>query len=217
MKRLFIVVEGQSEQEFVNSILRPYFYLHGIFFIEPILIRTSRVGRGGFVNYIHLKNTVNALLKGNGEDVVVTTFVDFFRIPNSLPQYTECMKCVNNNEKVKQLEKNIDLDINDNRFFSYIQLHEFEALLFSNNNGFCKYFTNDESKKTAEIIEKFPNPEEINTRPELAPSKRLLSIRSDYNKPIDGGVISIEIGIEAILDRCSRFREWIQKLIKLCS
>lgn len=216
MKRLFIVVEGQSEQEFVNSILRPYFYLHGVFFVVPILIRTSRVGRGGFVNYIHLKNTVNALLKENGNDVIITTFVDFFRIPNNLPNYSKCINLKNNSERCSKLEEFIDIDINDNRFSSYIQLHEFEALLFSNNKGFESFFTEEQANKTNKIVNDFDNPEDINSKPETAPSKRMLSIKSDYNKPIEGNLIALEIGINAMLERCPRFRLWIKKMVDLC-
>lgn len=216
MKRLFIVVEGQSEQEFVNSILRPYFYLHGVFFVVPILIRTSRVGRGGFVNYIHLKNTVNALLKENGNDVIITTFVDFFRIPNNLPNYAKCINLKNNSERCSKLEEFIDIDINDNRFSSYIQLHEFEALLFSNNKGFESFFTEEQANKTNKIVNDFDNPEDINSKPETAPSKRMLSIKSDYNKPIEGNLIALEIGINAMLERCPRFRLWIKKMVDLC-
>ena len=62
MKRLYIVVEGQTEQEFVNTLLRPWFNNYGILNVTPILIKTSKHGRGGHVNAEHLKNTINGLL-----------------------------------------------------------------------------------------------------------------------------------------------------------
>ena len=52
MKYLIIVVEGQTEQEFVNDILRPYFAEYGIFHVSARLIRTSRSGKGGLVKGI---------------------------------------------------------------------------------------------------------------------------------------------------------------------
>ena len=55
MKRLYIIVEGQTEQEFVKTLIAPYLQKHEIFEVTPILIRTSKTGRGGFVNYQHLK------------------------------------------------------------------------------------------------------------------------------------------------------------------
>lgn len=49
MKRIYIVVEGQTEQEFVNSLLAPYLGNFGLLSVTPILIRTSKIGRGGLV------------------------------------------------------------------------------------------------------------------------------------------------------------------------
>ena len=42
MKRVYIVVEGQTEQEFVNSVVAPYLNTLGIYSVTPILSRTSR-------------------------------------------------------------------------------------------------------------------------------------------------------------------------------
>jgi hypothetical protein len=107
-------------------------------------------------------------------------------------------------------------DINDSRFIPYIQLHEFESLLYSSNKGFEAYFSNEEKKETQKIIDEFPNPEDINSSPEKAPSKRLLAIKNDYDKVVEGNIIALEIGFKQIMDRCPRFKAWIEKLIDAC-
>lgn len=61
MKRLYIIVEGQTEREFVKEQIAPYLRQHDIYEVTPILIRTSKSGRGGFVNYQHLKNDAKRL------------------------------------------------------------------------------------------------------------------------------------------------------------
>lgn len=216
MKRLYIVVEGQTERDFVKEILCPYLNLYDIYCITPVLIHTSRTGRGGLVNYEHLKNTIKPLLKTKGEDIIVTTFIDYFRIPTNIPKYEECIQAGSNKEKVEKLEQSIDKNIDDRRFFSYIQLHEFEALLFSNNNGFKEYFTEEQSKLTDVIVKEFNNPEDINTRPQYAPSKRILEIKENYNKPLEGNLIALEIGINEMLKRCTRFSIWVNRLIQEC-
>ena len=216
MKRLYIVVEGQTEQEFVNEILRPYLNSYEIYDVTPVPVHTSRTGRGGLVNYEHLKNTIKPLLETKGENIVVTTFIDYFRIPSNMPHYDACMRFGHSNDKVKKLEQSIDENINDRRFFSYIQLHEFEALLFSNNNGFKEYFTEKQSKLTDVIVKEFNNPEDINTRPQYAPSKRILTIKENYNKPLEGNLIALEIGINEMLKRCTRFSIWVNRLIQEC-
>lgn len=215
MKRLFIVVEGQTEEAFVNEMLAPYFRQNGIFDVRPVLIQTSRGHKGGFVNYNHLKNDLRRLLKSQGSDVVVTTFVDFFRCPE-LPGQQVIDSLSSNYKKVKLMEENIALDINDWRFIPYIQLHEFEALLFSGVEGFSNYFDDSISFEIQKVIDAFENPEEINSAPETAPSKRLLKIMPDYDKVVHGNIVALEIGLPRILEKCNRFRSWVETLIERC-
>ncbi|MEG2243767.1 MAG: DUF4276 family protein, partial [Muribaculaceae bacterium] len=106
--------------------------------------------------------------------------------------------------------------IGDNRFIPYIQLHEFEALLFSNNNGFEYFYDEIISSQTNKIINQYRNPEDINTTPNGAPSKRILAIKKDYDKVIEGNLIAMEVGINSILKECPRFKSWIDNLIQMC-
>lgn len=215
MKRLYIVVEGQTEQEFVKSVIAPYLCRLGIYSsVTPVLIRTSRSGRGGMVNYQHLHNTVKILLSSSQNDFFVTTFIDFFRLPITMPKYDECMKLAGKGQCVKALEQAIDESVQDLRFFSYIQVHEFEALLFSSNNGFEYYYSEDLAQKTSDIILSYVNPEEINSSPEGAPSKRLLAIKPDYNKVLEGNLIAMEIGIDTMLEKCPKFAKWVEKMVE---
>ena len=216
MKRVYIVVEGQTEQEFVNGMIAPYLQNFDIYSLTPILIRTSRSGRGGMINYQHLQNTVKMLLQSSQSDFIVTTFIDFFRIPDTMPKYHECMAKPDDMQRIEALEKAMSENISDNRFFSYIQLHEFEALLFSDNKGFESYFDGNEAEQTSVIIARYKNPEDINSSPEGAPSKRLLSIKPDYNKVLEGNLIALEIGISVIIEKCSRFAEWIKTIVEKC-
>ena len=133
MKRIYIVVEGQTEQEFVNSIVAPYLWNLGIFNITPVLIRTSRTGRGGMVSYEHLCNTIRMLLASGKDDFIVTTFIDYFRIPNSMPRYAECMAKPDANQRTVALEAAMDEHISDRRFFSYTSL----TFNYTNSKRFC--------------------------------------------------------------------------------
>ncbi len=215
MKRLFIVVEGQTEEAFIKELVSPYFMQNEIYDIRPVLIQTSKGHKGGFVNYEHLKNDLFRLLKSQGQDVIVTTFVDFFRCPK-LPNQNDIDKLSSNIQKVEAMEKSIYDDINDRRFIPYIQLHEFEALLFSSSNGFEMYFEDQIVKEIQGIIDSFDNPEDINSSPETAPSKRLIRIIPYYDKVIYGNIVALEIGLPTILSKCPRFRRWINSLILRC-
>ena len=215
MKRVYIVVEGQTEQEFVRSVLYPYFSTKGVISVTPILIRTSKTGRGGHVNSLHLLNTIKALLDTMKDDVVITTFVDYFRIPNNMPEYGECMLLGNDTLRANAMEAALSRKLNDTRFVPYIQLHEFEALLFSNNKGFEEYFSSDQSSKTAAIISDFANPEDINSSPDTAPSKRILALEKGYDKVIQGNLIAMGVGIDDMLAKCPRFCSWVSRIIEM--
>ena len=218
MKRLNIVVEGQTEQSFVNEVLTPYLRNKGVGLITPILIRTSKTGRGGLVNYHHLYNTIKGLLSNpHDRNIVVSSFVDFFRIPNNMPGYDEAMRSGDDLQRVENLQQALGDSIADRRFISYIQLHEFEALLFSNNKGFEYLWEDDMSSKTKNIVDSVENPEDINSAPETAPSKRLLAINQKYDKVLEGNVIALEVGINVMLAKCPRFADWVSRLITACS
>ena len=127
------------------------------------------------------------------------------------------MKLIYNAKKVIELEKAIFEDIGDDRFLSYIQLHEFEALLFSSEAGFEKYWKSNPRviKEINVIMKKFPNPEDIDDKPQTSPSNRLLKIIGEYDKIIYGNLIALEIDMETILNKCPRFKNWIETLIKM--
>ncbi len=51
MKRLIIIVEGQTEQEFVNSILAPYFREKEIYSVTAVPIHKRGGGKGDMPGY----------------------------------------------------------------------------------------------------------------------------------------------------------------------
>ena len=110
MKRLFILVEGQTEESFVRELMTPYFMQKGVYDVRPVLIQTSKGHKGGFVNYEHLKNDLLRLLKSQGQDVIVTTFVDFFRCPD-LPNQKKIDALSSHINKVEEMERSIAEDI----------------------------------------------------------------------------------------------------------
>jgi len=212
MKRLIFIVEGQTEEEFVNQVLAPYFVRFGIHSVSAIKIATSSTSKGGFVNYEHLKNDIMKRIRET--NVIVTTFIDYFRMPTNMPKYELSQSKEEIDDRIHLLEKAIEEDIS---FIAYIQKHEFEALLFSSNVGFENLYNTKIHTQTAQVIVEYQNPENINTRPDYAPSKRLISIMDGYEKVFEGNMIALEVGIDAIIDRCPRFKNWIENLIERVS
>lgn len=217
MKRLDIIVEGPSEREFISQSLAPYLEREGVILsydVSPIVIHTKPNFRGGMTKYSQLKADILQSLSSSNSDMVVSMMIDFFRLPANVPRPDNYSELASDSEKIYAIERSIAEDINDNRFIPYIQLHEFESFLFANKTGFeyC-YGTEDKRCKLLyDIISEYNNPEEINSTPDGAPSKRMLSIIPEYNKVIEGNLIILQNGIDSILRKCPRFRQWVEIL-----
>ncbi len=108
------------------------------------------------------------------------------------------------------------LDCNgSNRFIPYIEMHEFEALLFSDAEILSEK-TEINVSQIREILEEYDNnPEEINDNPVKTPSKRLNALANGYRKVAMGKTVAEAIGIQTMRRRCSHFNDWLVKLERL--
>ena len=109
-------------------------------------------------------------------------------------------------------------DINDRRFIPYIQLHEFESLLFHDIDSFDHVFSEKDfidRDELTHILEQYPNPEEINNGRDTSPSHRLSKIINGYQKVIYGNIIAMEIGLDGIRKKCPLFNKWVERLLAL--
>ena len=105
----------------------------------------------------------------------------------------------------------------DDKYFvlPYIQMHEIEALWFSDINKIAEKMNanSKQLEKLQAIIDTYPNPEDINNSRDTAPSKRLETIFVGYDKPSDGAKIAQEIPVELYMEKCPRFKEWVENIL----
>lgn len=215
-KRLIIVVEGETEEEFVNRILKPYFASKNIFNVKCFKIKHSR---GGLSKYSHFRRDILKCIYQ--QDAVVTSLIDFYALPTDFPEYEKAKQEMDKNKQVQILEQEIKKEIEKsqkqefNNFIPYIQLHEFEALIFSSINGFDGFEKNKiDIENIEKILKNYANPEDINDNKSTAPSKRLLKHIKGYNKIVDGNMMIQKIGIDVVIKKCKRFSGWLDKIIK---
>lgn len=219
MKRLIIVVEGDTEKEFIDKVLSPYLYSKGFQSVNCFKIKHTK---GGLTNYQHLKtDLINCIYENN---ILVSTLIDFYALPKDFPKYEDSKTIVNKEDRLTFLEKAIveDLETEKGQYFPnllpYIQLHEFEALVFSSIEAIKSLYSIEDAKfnELEKIIAAYPNPEDINDSPQTAPLKRLKNdqLIKGYNKINDGIMIIEEAGIETVLRKCPRFNNWVQTLIE---
>lgn len=229
-KIIHVLCEGQTEQGFVEEVLRPYLQTQGVKSVKGILITTNKKknARGGMLSYNHAVTDIGLLRQTKKDDEyarhIFTTMFDLYALPNDFPGYAVAQTIGDPYVRVNSLEADFAKDINDGRFIPYIQLHEFEALLFCGIAHIAKYYPGcDKRCKQLEndLLDAGGNPELINNGPSTAPSKRIIkAIEGDkkthynYNKPVTGKNVAKQIGIETLRAKCRHFNDWIEKLIK---
>ena len=221
MVRLHAVVEGQTEETFVNHVLAPVLGEASVF-IDAHRVTTGRkkgrLHRGGISSYAQLKNDLVLWMKQDrNPGVRFTTMIDLYRLPPDFPGYDECRKRDDPIERVRCLETRLQNDVNDQRFVPYIQLHEFEALLFAEVSAFETVFPGIPNlvEDLEAVRNSFASPEHINERPDQSPSARILERVPSYAKPVSGLLIVQRIGLARLRTECTHFDEWINRLERL--
>lgn len=213
MKRVIIICEGPTEQEFCMEVLGAELAKRDAY-VEAPLIKHSH---GGIVPWATIKRQILKHLQ-EGE-VYVSMLVDYYGIKEQFgfPGWDESLRIVDKTERLHFLLEKMEEDIPETlryRFIPYIQMHEFEGLLFSDVHTFLNSFEENEIKMEdlQAAADAFESPEMINNSPETAPSKRLIDAIPDYDKIVFGNCVAMDIGLEKIREKCPLFNEWVEKL-----
>ena len=140
--------------------------------------------------------------------------VDLYRMPAGLPDLDNAHRFQDPIERAQFLETAFANDVNNPRFVPFIQVHEFEALLFSDPSAFAAAFPgrNEEIAELERIRRSFPSPEHIDDGKHTSPSKRISALFPAYEKVASGVLIARRIGLRAILRECAHFGGWVNKL-----
>lgn len=215
MKRVIIICEGETEREFCQTILAPVFIRKDIHLQSPLIKKSM----GGIVKWAELKKQITLHLK-NDPTAFTTTLIDYYGLYHKyqFPSWEEAHKIRDKNLRMTHLEYAMYLDVEDrlrNRFIPYIQLHEFEGLLFNQIDIFYEQIPKRElvgEKELVETFNRYVNPEMINNDPTSAPSKRLNRIVKGYNKIVYGNILAEAIGLDNIRNKSPRFNNWLEKL-----
>jgi hypothetical protein len=227
MKNLQIIVEGSSEENFVNDVMVKHFASLNIF-ISVRKIRTgwdrlnNKPAKGGLLKYSKFRNDVLRWIQSdNGRtNTFYTSFIDLYAFPkdNESPYTMNIQQISNPYQKISALEEAIRKDINHSNFIPYVQLHEFEALLLVDPDRLLGMYP-DAQTGIARLKKDIgnTNPEEVNESYQTAPSKRITKYLPAYEgqKAQVGPLVAEDIGITELKNKCSHFNEWITKLENL--
>lgn len=225
MARLHIHVEGETEETFVNEILRPHLYSRGYAKVSARLVGNARQRdrRGGIRGWSAVRIDILNHLKED-RACLETTMVDYYALPQTGASAWPGRKAAGHlpyAQKAATVENALLQDVcqemggafNPDRFIPFVMMHEFEGLLFSDCERFSRGIGRPElAAQFQSIRDQFSSPEEIDDSPITAPSKRVERLVEGYQKPLLGALAILEIGLDSIRGECPHFHEWMSRL-----
>lgn len=136
----------------------------------------------------------------------VTSLVDFYGFRGK--------KAMSPDDLIQAIRRTIGR-VSDPWSFPYVQVHEFEGLLFSHVDAFKILFGDVSVAHLKSVRFAFETPEDINDSSATAPSKRIGRLIQTYRKRLHGPVLAERIGVERIRKECPRFDAWLRRLESL--
>jgi hypothetical protein len=136
MIRVHVICEGQTEEMFVTELLAGQFQSKGVYLMPSLIGKPGH--KGGNVRFDRLRIDVRNRLLGD-KTACCTTFFDFYGLPADFPGKTAALGLPSIEEKAQcvrmAMTKELELFLNPSegirRFIPYVQMYEFESLLFS--------------------------------------------------------------------------------------
>lgn len=223
MSEIVAIVEGQTEQTFVRDHLAVHLGGRGIAFWARLPGRVVR--RGGVRAWESVRGDILRTLRER-RGRICTTMFDFYAMPNDWPGRTDAAG-MPLEQKGNHVEQKIldDLaacagdDFRRELFIPYVQVHEFETLLFSDVAKMaetlapvCRSDANSLSTQFRAILDAAGRAEAINDSYETCPSRRITGLVSAYRKPVFGPIIAGRIGLDLLRVACPHFGQWLERL-----
>jgi hypothetical protein len=211
--RLVVIVEGDTEAEFVQAVLAPHLARCG-------LPNVSWFSVGGGATWGRWRRDIKKTLESGNPDLRITTMFDVYRLPHDFPGRSSCMAHATPQARVTCLETALATDIADrrSRLIPYLQLHEFESLVLASLHQLERYLDPMEREGLTALqaeLDETP-PEEVNHGIATAPSKRLEKHLPSYDKRLHGPLAVLGAGLPHLRATCPHFNDWLCQLEALC-
>ena len=221
MTRVYVVVEGQTEEAFVDAVLAPALWPTDVY-LTPIVIGPPGQ-RGGRVTFDRVVEHLARQLKQDAA-AYCTTLLDYYgrgRGWPTVPPGVPAQVAVGMMERAVLDRLRTDLPAStriDVRLIPYMQVHEFEALLFSDPVSLAAALNRPDLVVPLSAIRSgVATPEDVNDGTATAPSKRIEQLHPGYakRKPLLGTLAAQAVGLSAMRRACPRFGRWVDHLLTL--
>lgn len=224
MSEVVAIVEGQTEQAFVRDCLGVHL---GALGMSMWAVRSGKSGKhGGVRKWQSAKGDILRALRGGR---YVTTMFDFYAMPNDWPGRSDAIKlpCEQRGAHVEQcivqaLAKEVGAGFDSRQLIPYVQVHEFEALLFADVAKMAEALApiattgvDGLNSRFKAILDAAGQAEAINDSYDTCPSRRIAGVVRAYDKVAFGPTIAGRIGLDALRVACPHFGQWLGRLESL--
>ena len=215
MKKVYVLVEGQTEELFVNEVLQPA--LPSLTLI-PVIVATKRVAsggkfKGGIGSFKQVADDLRRLLNDRSA-TTVTTLLDLYGLPDDFPGAQSGLRA---RERAVHLEAELHRALaSPARLIPYLSVHEFESYLFVSPERSPTVFNAEQQRLVGEISKNYGGDVElINDGATTHPSARIRAIVPGYDKVLGGSIAVLDTGLERIAKACPHFNAWFDRLAAL--
>lgn len=122
MSRVLVLVEGQTEEVFVNQVVRPALVESGVYLIPKVLttkvVKSGRQFKGGVSKFTPLRRDLQRLLGDTGA-ACVTTMFDYYGLPADFPGI-DTLPPGSAHQRAEHLEASLEEAIGDPRLIAYL-------------------------------------------------------------------------------------------------
>jgi len=226
MNEVVAIVEGQTEQTFVRDHLATHLGERGIAISAVLPGRVNR--HGGIRQWESVRGDILRTMKQR-RGRVCTTMFDFYGMPTDWPGRTRAAgmpldqkgACAEQ-ALLDDLAAHAGDDFRPDLFIPYVQVHEFEALLFADVAkmaetlaSVCHGRQDSLRCQFQAILAEAGRAEAINDNRDTCPSRRIAGLVPAYRKVLYGPIIAGRIGLDALRAACPHFGQWLTRLESL--
>lgn len=203
MISLTVLCEGQTESLFVSTLLAPT--------LRGFEVHAKPVNLGGGLSWPRLKAAIRRSLAPAREHVWATTMVDLYGLPKGFPGGDATSET--GARRAERIEAAMADEVAAPRFIPYVQVHEFEALLYADILAAARALPLSHPDLGEALINDASDllPEEINEGASTSPSARIARCHPRFraDKAASAVIAMQAVGLEKARARCPHFGRWL--------
>ncbi len=193
MRKLHILVEGQTEEVIVNNVIGPYLSNEDLYVTPSILETKPPAGgrpahTGGVSSWTKILREIRLLL-GDTSTTMLTTLIDYYGFPDDAPGMAD-RPIGSPHARVEHVESALADAVDSRRFLPHLVMHEIKAWVLADCPRLADLLGNSsEAARLAQMVATESGPEMVNDGIDTAPSKRIKGIYPKYGKTLDGPLV----------------------------